>query len=72
MCFVANFMKKCKKTEMQRKDLTIAEKIVVLRKIRKQSPNTNYRLLAETTEVPRHMINREAKKYINGLRIYFN
>ena len=39
--------------EMPRKDLTIAEKIVVLRKIREQPPNTSHRQLAEITGVPK-------------------
>ena len=56
---------------MPQKDLTIAEKIVVLRKIKEQSPNTSYRLLNKITGVPRQVTNREAKKYIDGLRIYF-
>ena len=54
---------------MPQKDLTIAEKIVQ-RKIREQSPNTSYCLLAEITGLPRHVTNREAKKYVDGLRIY--
>ena len=39
--------------EMPRKDLTIAEKIVVLRKIREQPPNISHRQLAEITGVPK-------------------
>ena len=39
--------------EMLQKDLTIAEKIFVLRKIREQPPNTSYRQLAEITGVPK-------------------
>ena len=38
---------------MPRKDLIIAEKIFVLRKIREQPPNTSYRQLAEITGVPK-------------------
>ena len=38
---------------MPRKDLTIAEKIVLLRRIKKQPPNTSHRQLAEITGVPR-------------------
>ena len=55
---------------MPRKDLTIDEKIVVLGKIREQSPNTSHRQLAKTTGVPRHVTNREAKKCIDALRIH--
>ena len=54
---------------MPPKDLTIAEKIVVLRKIKEQS-NTSHRPLAKII-VPRHVTNPEAKKYIDELRIYF-
>ena len=38
---------------MPQKDLTIAEKIFVLRKIREQLPNTSHRQLAEITGVPK-------------------
>ena len=38
---------------MPRKDLTIAERIVVLRKIKEQPPNISHRQLAEITGVPR-------------------
>ena len=51
---------------MPPKDLTIAEKIVVLRKIKEQSPNSSHRQFAEITDVPRHGIDREAKLYIDG------
>ena len=37
--------------EMPQKDLTIAEKIFVLRKIREQPPKTTHRQLAEITGV---------------------
>ena len=40
---------------MPRKDLTIAEKIVLLRRIKEQPPNTSHRQLAEITGVPRTM-----------------
>ena len=39
--------------EMPQTDLTIAEKIFALRKIREQPPNTSYRQLAEITGVPK-------------------
>ena len=39
--------------EMPQKDLTIAEKIFVLRKIREKPPNTSHRQLAEITGVPK-------------------
>ena len=35
------------------KELTIAERVVVLRKIREQPPNISHRQLAEITGVPR-------------------
>ena len=38
---------------MPQKDLAIAEKIVVLRKIREQPPNISHRQLAEITGVPK-------------------
>ena len=44
---------------MPRKDLTIAEKIVVLRKISEQSPNSSHLQLAEITGVPRHLANQK-------------
>ena len=40
--------------EMPQKDLTVAEKIFVLRKIREQPPNTSHRQLAEITGVPKN------------------
>ena len=40
------------------KDLTIAERIVVLRKIREQPPNISHRQLAEITGVPRTTLAR--------------
>ena len=40
---------------MPKKDLTIAEKVVVLRKIREQPPNTSHRQLVEKIGVLRHM-----------------
>ena len=39
--------------EMPQKELTIAERIVVLRKIRVQPPNISHRQLAEITGVPK-------------------
>ena len=51
LCFVANFVKS--QAEMPKKELTIAERVVVLRKIREQSPNISHRQLAEITGVPR-------------------
>ena len=39
--------------EMPQKELTIAERVVVLRKIREQPPNISHRQLAEITGVPR-------------------
>ena len=39
--------------EMLQKNLTIAKKIFVLRKIREQPPNTSYSQLAEITGVPK-------------------
>ena len=50
-CFVANFVKS--QAEMPQKELTIAERVVVLRKIREQPPNISHRQLAEITGVPR-------------------
>ena len=38
---------------MPQKDLTIAEKTFVLKKIREQSPNTSHRQQAEITGVPK-------------------
>ena len=35
------------------KELTITERVVVLRKIREQPPNTSHRQLAEITGVPK-------------------
>ena len=49
--FVANFGKS--QAEMPQKELTIAERVVVLRKIREQPPNISHRQLAEITGVPR-------------------
>ena len=54
--FVANFVKS--QAEMPRKDLTIAERIVVLRKVREQPPNISHRKLAEITGVPRTTLAR--------------
>ena len=51
LCFVANFVKS--QAEMPQKELTIAERVVVLRKIREQPPNISHRQLAEITGVPR-------------------
>ena len=51
MHFVANFVKS--QEEMLQKELTIAERAVVLRKIREQPPNISHRQLAEVTGVPR-------------------
>ena len=51
MCFVANCVKSS--AEMPQKDLTIAEKIFVLRKIREQPPNSSRRHLAEIIGVPK-------------------
>ena len=48
---VANFVKS--QAEMPQKELTIAERVVVLRKIREQPPNISHRQLAEITGVPR-------------------
>ena len=56
LCFVANFGKS--QAEMPQKDLAIAEKIVVLRKIRGQPPNISHRQLAEITGVPRTTLAR--------------
>ena len=39
--------------EMPQKKLTIAERVVVLRKIREQPPNISHRQLAEITGVPK-------------------
>ena len=39
--------------EMLQKDLTIAEKIFVVRKIREQPSNTSHHQLAEITGVPK-------------------
>ena len=41
--FVANFVKS--QAEMPQKELTIAERVVVLRKIREQPPNISHRLV---------------------------
>ena len=41
MCFVANFVKF--QAEMPQKELTIAERVVVLRKMREQPPNISHR-----------------------------
>ena len=49
--FVANFVKS--QAEMPQKELTIAERFVVLRKIREQPPNISHRQLAEITGVLR-------------------
>ena len=38
---------------MPQKELTIAERVVVLRKIREQLPSISHRQLAEITGVPR-------------------
>ena len=38
---------------MPQKELTIAERVVVLRKIREQPPDISHRQLAEITGVPR-------------------
>jgi len=46
------------KQEMPRKDLTIAEKIVLLRRIKEQPPNSSHRQLAEITGVPRTTLAR--------------
>ena len=51
LCFVANFVKS--QTEMPQKELTIAERVVVLRIITEQPPNISHRQLAEITGVPR-------------------
>ena len=51
MVIVANFVKS--QAEMPQKELTIAERVVVLRKIREQPPNISHRQLAEITGVPR-------------------
>ena len=47
LCFVANFVKS--QAEMPQKELTIAERVVFLRKIREQPPNISHRQLAEIT-----------------------
>ena len=49
--FCCKFVKS--QAEMPQKDLTIAERVVVLRKIREQPPNISHRQLAEITGVPR-------------------
>ena len=49
--FVANFVNS--QAEMSQKELTIAERVVVLRKIREQPPNDSHRQQAEITGVPR-------------------
>ena len=51
LCFVANFVKS--QAEMPQRELAIAERVVVLRKIREQPPNISHRQLAEITGVPR-------------------
>ena len=51
LCFDANCVKSS--AEMPQKDLTIAEKIFVLRKIREQPPNTSHPQLAEIIGVPK-------------------
>ena len=51
MVIVANFVKS--KAEMPQKELTITERVVVLRKIREQPPNISHCQLAEITGVPR-------------------
>ena len=43
---------------MPRKDLTIAKKIVLLKRIKEQPPNTSHRQLAEITGVPRTTLAR--------------
>ena len=51
LCFVENFVKF--QAEMPQKELTIGERVVVLREIREQPPNISHRQLAEITGVPR-------------------
>ena len=51
MVIVANFVKSL--AGMPQKELTIAERVVVLAKIRKQPPNISHRLIAEITGVPK-------------------
>ena len=47
--------------ELPQKELTIAERVVVLRKIRKQPPNISHRQLAEITGVTRTPWHRYCK-----------
>ena len=47
--------------EMPQKELTIAERVVVLRKIRERPPNISHRQLAEITGVPRTTWHRYCK-----------
>ena len=63
LCFVANFMKS--QAEMPQKELTIAERVVVLRKIRERPPNISHRQLAEITGVPRTTWHRYCKTSVN-------
>ena len=48
--------------KMPQKDLTIAEKIFVLRKIREQPPNTSRRQLAEITGVPKDKLGTDTAR----------
>ena len=43
---------------MPQKDLKIAEKIALLRRIKEQPPNTSHRQLAEITGLPRRTLAR--------------
>ena len=53
---IANFVKTEARNATKR--LTIAEKIVLLRRIKKQSPNTSHRQLAEIIGIPRTTLKR--------------
>ena len=50
---------------MPQKELTVAERVVVLRKIREQPPNISHRQLAEITGVPRTTLARYYKTLDN-------
>jgi DNA mismatch repair ATPase MutS len=45
-------------TELPRRDVTFADEIVLLEKVKNQSPDTSYGQLAEVTGVPKSKIAR--------------
>jgi hypothetical protein len=49
-------------TEMLRSDVTLADKIVILKKIKNQPPNTNHRQMVEITGVPKSATARVTQK----------